>query len=67
MLLNHSFLWQLFTTTAFALPLLALYQIIIWHRNNYAEHPVTKNISKYCNNNSNWDSVAADINVEYRR
>lgn len=65
--LNNSVIWKIFSTTAFALPLLALYQIYNWYKNNYEQHPIARNIHKYSNNNSDWSSVASDINTEYRR
>lgn len=35
---------------------------------NYRNHPVAVNLSKFCNNNNrDWRSVAADINIEFRR
>ncbi|KAK9718447.1 putative transmembrane protein precursor [Popillia japonica] len=64
---NSNLIWKIYLTTAIALPILALYEIYNWYRNNYEQHPIAKNINKYANNNSSWSNVASDINAEYRR
>ncbi|XP_018324396.1 E3 ubiquitin-protein ligase TM129 [Agrilus planipennis] len=62
---DHVF-WKIFGTTCIILPLLAAYQIIYWSRDNWRYHPIAKNISHFCNNNSDWISVASNINSEFR-
>ncbi|KAK5644774.1 hypothetical protein RI129_006074 [Pyrocoelia pectoralis] len=64
---DKSLLWQLFTNSCFIFPLLALYQIKTWSDDNWKNHPIAVNLSKFCNNNGTWLSVASDINVEFRR
>ncbi|XP_066254535.1 E3 ubiquitin-protein ligase TM129 isoform X2 [Euwallacea similis] len=59
--------WKIFVSSCLATPFLALYEIKRWTDNNYANHPVVVNLKKYCNNNSSWEDVAADIETEYRR
>ncbi|KAI4460427.1 e3 ubiquitin-protein ligase [Holotrichia oblita] len=49
---NSTIIWKIYLTTAIALPILALYEINNWYRNNYEQHPIAKNIDKYSNNNS---------------
>ncbi|GJQ87815.1 hypothetical protein Trydic_g18666 [Trypoxylus dichotomus] len=66
-ILGSSLIWKIYLSTALTLPILALYQIYDWYRNNYTGHPIARNIHKFCNNNSDWSSVASDINVEHRR
>lgn len=58
---------HLFTIFAVILPLLALYQIKNWSRDNWRYHPIALNVNKFCNSNSEWMSVASDISAEYRR
>ncbi|KAB0794453.1 hypothetical protein PPYR_11293 [Photinus pyralis] len=64
---DKSLLWQLFTNSCFIFPLLALYQIKTWSDDNWKNHPIAVNLSRFCNNNGTWLSVASDINVEFRR
>lgn len=58
---------HLFTVSALVLPLLALYEIYNWSRNDWKYHPISLNVNKFCNSNSDWRSVASDISAEYRR
>ncbi|XP_022918605.1 E3 ubiquitin-protein ligase TM129 [Onthophagus taurus] len=65
--LGNSYIKQGIFAIAVILPLMAVYQLLNWCRNNYEDHPITKNIKKFLNNNNNdWNTVASDINSEYR-
>lgn len=55
-----------FLTFAFILPASSIYQVLNWKRNNYEKHPGVINISKFCNNNVDWKTVANNIDMEYR-
>lgn len=48
-------------------PLYALNKIFEWSIHNWTTHPIAQNLAVYSNNNTSWISVAADINIEYRR
>lgn len=60
-------MWNSFFITSLAMPLLGLGVGFLWYRNDYTNHPITKTLRKYCNNDNNWHSVATSINDEYRR
>lgn len=47
--------------------MLSLYQIMNWTRNDYENHPIAGELSKFANNNTNWRSVANDVDIEFRR
>lgn len=66
-LFERSIFWQIFTTTSIVIPLFALYCIKNWSSNDWTQHPIVCNLTKFSNNNSNWQTVASDINREYRR
>ncbi|XP_066586221.1 E3 ubiquitin-protein ligase TM129 isoform X2 [Prorops nasuta] len=59
--------WLMLILCAMIGPLYTLYMILEWSQNNWALHPIAKNLAVYCNNNTSWISVASDINIEYRR
>lgn len=59
--------WRLFSTFSITLPLVSLYVILNWSRNDFENHPIAKNLSKFCNNNTDWRTVANDIDSEFRR
>lgn len=44
-----------------------LYKLLKWSKNNWSMHPIARNLAVYCNDNTNWMSVASEINIEYRR
>ncbi|RZC42943.1 transmembrane protein 129, partial [Asbolus verrucosus] len=68
LLIDGSIFWKIFFTTSLALPVLALYQIRNWMIDDFKQHPIAINLSKFCNNNNrDWKSVASDINIEFRR
>lgn len=64
---SESVFWRLFTTFSVVFPLLSLYQILNWTRNDCENHPISKELSKFANNNTDWKSVANDIDIEFRR
>ncbi|XP_076245126.1 E3 ubiquitin-protein ligase TM129 [Calliopsis andreniformis] len=71
-LVDHENLWLTFLICTMFLPVYTLSKILIWSMNNWARHPIAKNLMIYCNNNNNnnnitWTAVASDINIEYRR
>ncbi|KAL1513779.1 hypothetical protein ABEB36_003144 [Hypothenemus hampei] len=59
--------WKIFVTSSIAIPFLALYEIKRWTDNNFQNHPIVRNLTKYCNNNNSWEAVASDIENEFRR
>lgn len=58
--------WNSFVISAILSPMISSGIIYYWCRNEYAMHPLTKNLRKYVRNN-NWLQAAIDINAEYRR
>ncbi|XP_024889457.1 E3 ubiquitin-protein ligase TM129-like isoform X1 [Temnothorax curvispinosus] len=68
LLLNDgNYLGPLIVLCATIVPLYTLNKVFEWSVNNWATHPIAKNLSVYGNNNTPWTSVASDINTEYRR
>lgn len=63
--LPHFLVWNLFVIFAFILPIISAALIYYWCKNDYANHPLAKNLQKY--NHQNWRQAAVDINAEYRR
>lgn len=59
--------WNSFVVIAFLLPIIALAIAYCWYKNDWKNHPITKNLQKYCNHGIEWDRVAADVNAEFRR
>ncbi|KAG4080150.1 hypothetical protein HA402_008221 [Bradysia odoriphaga] len=60
-------MWNSFFTTSLAMPLVGLCVAFYWCINDCSNHPITKTLRKYCNNDNNWHSVATSVNDEYRR
>ncbi|KAG5897112.1 hypothetical protein JTB14_014100 [Gonioctena quinquepunctata] len=59
--------YKLFFTSSIVLPLVCLYELNNWTRNEHANHPIVVNISKFCNrNNVDWKVVANSIDMEFR-
>lgn len=67
LLSSYSIFWRSFTILSIIFPLMSLYVILNWSRNNFENHPISKNLSKFSNNNTDWRSVANDIDSEFRR
>ncbi|ENN78050.1 E3 ubiquitin-protein ligase TM129 [Dendroctonus ponderosae] len=65
--IGPSISWQIFATFSIVAPLLALLEIHRWSNNNFQNHPIVRNLTKCCNNNTTWEVVAADVENEYRR
>ncbi|XP_060529090.1 E3 ubiquitin-protein ligase TM129 [Cylas formicarius] len=65
--IGNTILWSVFASTSIILPLMALLQIQFWRENNFEKHPIVMNLKKFCNNNTHWETVASEINNEYRR
>lgn len=59
--------WNSFVLFALTVPAVALAIVYLWSRDDWNNHPIAKNLQKYCNSGDNWDRVAADVNAEYRR
>lgn len=59
--------WNSFIITSLVMPLFGLGVGFAWYRNNWTNHPISKTLKKYSNNDNNWHSVATSINDEYRR
>lgn len=64
---TRSVFGNIYLTLSLMLPIAALYQIKVWTDNNYEEHPIAKNLSKFCNNGMNWRSIQTNIDIEFRR
>lgn len=62
---QENFLGRTFLVVSIILPLMALYQIYVWSKNNHEKHPIAVNLSKFCNNNMNWRSVQINIDAEF--
>jgi len=60
-------LWVTFFVVTICVPTVAVWKILVWSGNNWANHPIAKQLSVFANPNTSWTSVAADINDEYRR
>lgn len=67
LLTSYSVFWRVFAASSVVLPCLSIYQILDWTRNNYEKHPIAVNLQKFCNNNTNWQTVAENISIEFRR
>lgn len=59
--------WNSFIITSLVMPLFGLCVGFAWYRNDWSNHPITKTLRKYCNNDNNWHSLATSINDEFRR
>lgn len=59
--------WNSFIITSLVMPLFGLGVGFAWYRNNWTNHPISKTLKKYSNNDNNWHSVATSINDEFRR
>lgn len=66
-LFYQSPLWLIFIIVTIAAPVYILYTIFKWSEKNWKMHPIVQNLSIYCDDNTNWTSVASEINIEYRR
>ncbi|KAG9338561.1 hypothetical protein JZ751_025619 [Albula glossodonta] len=59
--------WQLYFTFSVALPLLSLMLVLLWSRNKWGNHPISKNMGAHALPHSSWRAVASSINTEFRR
>lgn len=59
------FLWNFFVIFSIFLPIISGFIVYTWCKDNYAKHPLSKNLQKY--SRDNWLQAASDINTEYRR
>ena len=71
LLLGYANFWLMFLICAAIIPLYTLSKILMWSMNNWAKHPIARNLAVYCNNNNDynsrtWTAIASDINIEYR-
>lgn len=66
-LFYQSPLWSILIIVTIAGPAYILYTIFKWSENNWKMHPIVQNLSIYCDDNTNWMSVASEIDIEYRR
>lgn len=57
----------MYLTISIVIPLGVLCYIKNWSRNDWSQHPIVLHILKFGNNNSDWQSIAQDIDREYRR
>lgn len=64
---NENPWWLVLTAGALLGPLFSLYKIFKWSANSWSTHPIAESLAVYCNNNTTWLAVAADINIEFRR
>nr|CAH7739502.1 unnamed protein product [Callosobruchus chinensis] len=59
--------WRILTTVSLMLPILAFCQIYFWAKNDFADHPIIKNIAKFTTEENDWKALKNDIDVEFRR
>ncbi|XP_066999272.1 E3 ubiquitin-protein ligase TM129 [Anabrus simplex] len=59
-------MWKLFVIGAVLLPLIAIYMVWLWWRENWKYHPVSKTLVLFTES-ADWRTVASDINIEFRR
>ncbi|KAJ8686301.1 hypothetical protein QAD02_022095 [Eretmocerus hayati] len=59
--------WLVLSACALIGPLYALFKVLQWSSRNWSTHPIAESLSVFCNNNTTWLAVAADINIEFRR
>ncbi|KAG1650748.1 Transmembrane protein 129 [Nymphon striatum] len=52
---------------ALVLPVIFLIRAFYWRKDNWKNHPISKNLSKYPTEAETWRSVALQINIEYLR
>ncbi|KAK9877027.1 hypothetical protein WA026_016054 [Henosepilachna vigintioctopunctata] len=62
-----SYFGNIYLALSILLPIAGLCQIRTWSQNNYDNHPIAVNLSKFCNNNMNWKSVQLNIEAEFQR
>lgn len=60
-------IWNSFVVSAIGLPVCAVAICLHWYLNEWENHPLSKNLRKYCNNDNNWHRVGASVNDEFRR
>ncbi|XP_011497085.1 PREDICTED: E3 ubiquitin-protein ligase TM129 [Ceratosolen solmsi marchali] len=58
--------WLILIVCTLLGPLFLLYKILQWSSNNWSTYPIAKSLAVYCNNTT-WQSVATDINIEFSR
>lgn len=63
----HFAAWNAFVIFALTVPIVSAVIAYLWSKDDWKQHPIAKNLQKYCNSGGNWDRVAADVNAEYRR
>lgn len=59
--------WNTFVVFALIVPVFAIVIAYYWYQNDWRNHPIARNLQKYCNRGTEWDRVAADVNAEFRR
>lgn len=60
-------LWLGFFGVSLILPCLAAARVYIWKHNEWDAHPLVISLKAYANSGRNWQDVAAEINIEFRR
>ncbi|XP_050506847.1 E3 ubiquitin-protein ligase TM129 [Diabrotica virgifera virgifera] len=55
-----------FFTFAVILPIISVMEAWKWTTDRCERHPIVLNLTKFCNNNVNWKSVATNIDMEFR-
>lgn len=58
-------LWNSFVICAFLLPLISIFAIYVWCKDDFQRHPIAVNLRKY--NRDSWLQAAVDINAEFRQ
>lgn len=61
-----SMFWRIYLTLSVALILLTCILAYYWTRQNWANHPIAKQLG-HLGNGDSWRTVASSINVEFRR
>jgi hypothetical protein len=67
LLVNGNPWWLILIVCTLVGPLFSLYKVLQWSSNNWSTYPIAQSLAVYCNNNTTWQSVASDVNIEFRR
>ena len=59
--------WNILIALSIFLPIFVGCLIFYFKQNNWEKHPIACILKKYANSSQSWQSVAGDINTEFRR
>ncbi|XP_049808777.1 E3 ubiquitin-protein ligase TM129 isoform X1 [Schistocerca nitens] len=61
------YLWNIFVIASVLLPIATACVIWTWWKDNWKRHPICQTLRLFATENTAWESVASDINLEFRR